>query len=105
MSMKRIFRTLAVLSIAIGAGFASLPAAQAKSLAPFEAATVPALGTRLPVVTPGSHLIQAYWRYRYRYGYHRRYYRPYYYRRHYYYRPYRHYYRPYRRYYRRRYWY
>jgi hypothetical protein len=88
MSMKRVFSMLAALSLAIGAGFASLPA-QAKPPAQIAGTAAPALGSGLPVVVPGPNLIQA--RY-YRYHYHRYWRRHYYYHRYYHRWHYRHYY-------------
>lgn len=83
MSTKRFFYIPAVLLLGLVAGLASLPAARAEPLAPI-AATVPALGSGLPIVTAGTNLVEArYWRHHY-YG--RRYYwrhRHYYHRWHY----------------------
>jgi hypothetical protein len=90
MAMKRLFSMVAVLSLTIGAGFASLPV-QAEPPAPIAASAAPTLGSGLPVVVPGSKLIEArYWRYRYHY--HHRYWRHYHWRRHYYYHRYYHHY-------------
>jgi len=88
MSKKGFLSILAVLFVALGAALAQMPAAQAKPLAPLEAAAVAqARASNLPVIAHGSNLVQAWWRYRY--GYHRRYWHPY--RHYYYHRYYRHY--------------
>ena len=89
MSMKRVFSRLAILSLALGAGFASLPRAQAEPLAPIAVEAAPMLTTGLPIIVPGSYLIEArYWRYHYRRHYHRWHYRHWHYR-HWHYRHYR----------------
>ncbi|MFI5011829.1 MAG: hypothetical protein ACHQAY_05745 [Hyphomicrobiales bacterium] len=81
MSMKRFFKGLAILSLALGAGFASLPHAQAAPLVPSAADAATALGATLPIIAPGSNLIEArYWRYRYWRPYHRWHYRRWHYR-------------------------
>ena len=89
MAMKRFFSMLAVLSLTlIGAGLDALPV-QTKPQLPIAASAAPPLGSGLPVVVPGSKLIEArYWRYRYHY--HHRYWRHYHWRRHYYYHRYYH---------------
>jgi hypothetical protein len=94
--MKRLVSMLAILALAIGAGIASPLGARAKSAAPVAMTSPPTLGSGLPVIAPGSKLVQAYWRYRrwhyrrwhYRrwHYYHRWHYRRWHYRRwHYYY--------------------
>jgi hypothetical protein len=88
MSMKRFFSRLAILSLALGAGFASLPRAQAEPLAPIAIAAAPMLESSLPTIVPGSNLIEArYWRHYHRWHYRRWHHRHY---RHWHYRHYRH---------------
>jgi hypothetical protein len=100
MSMKHLFNMLAILTLCVGAGLISLPAAQAKSVTPIAAGATPELGSSLPTIAAGHHLLEA--RYYHRGYYHRHYYHRHYYHRHYYHRHYYHrgYYRhsPYRRY-------
>jgi hypothetical protein len=80
MSINRVVSVLAALSLVIGSAFVSLPV-QARPQAPIAATAPPAPGFALPVVVPGSNLIDArYWRYHYRH----RYGRHYHWRRHYY---------------------
>jgi len=84
MSIKRVFSMLAALSLVIGSAFVALPV-QARPQAPIAATAPPAFA--LPVVVPGSNLIEArYWRHHYRH----RYWRHYHWRRHYYRHHYRH---------------
>ncbi|SED20693.1 hypothetical protein SAMN05444161_2755 [Rhizobiales bacterium GAS191] len=89
MSMKRLFNMLAILSLCVGAGLISLPAAQAKSVTPIAAGAMPELGSGLPRIAAGHHLLEAYYRHYYhRHYYHRHYYHRHYYHRHYYHRGY-----------------
>lgn len=73
MSIKRVFSMLAALSLVISSAFFSLPV-QARPQGSIAATAPPALGFALPVVVPGSNLIEArYWRYHHRHPYGRHY--------------------------------
>jgi hypothetical protein len=70
MSMKHLFNILAALSLCLGVGLTNLSAAQAKPLVLVVNGEPPQLGSSLPRVNAGHHLVEAYY-WRHRYYYHR----------------------------------